>query len=71
MAYHLTKEVAFKENLMSMAFGNVHIQMDHEMEFIMDALLLDSTLEKTTSLPAAGTYQIQIKAATFRSNGVF
>jgi len=68
-AYHLTKEVAFTENLMSMAFGNVHIQMDHEMEFMIEALLIDYTLQNTTTIPPAGTYQIQIKGATFRSNG--
>lgn len=69
-AYHLTKEVAFTENLMSMAFGNVHVQMDHEMEFAMEALLLDSTLKNTTSIPPAGAYNIQIKGATFRRSGV-
>ncbi len=68
-AFHLTKEVAFKENLMSLAFGNVHIQMDDEMGFVMNALLLDYKPESTGSIPPAGIHQIQIKGANFRRNG--
>lgn len=65
-AYHLTKEIAFTENLMTMAFGNVHVQMDDQMSFVMKGLLLDAMLDANVLIPPAGTYQIQIKGAGFR-----
>jgi Holliday junction resolvase len=67
-AYHLTKGTAFTENLMSMAFGNVHVQMDDEMTFVMKGLLVDHKLKSAAEIPSAGTYQIQIKGAAFRRN---
>lgn len=63
--FHLDYDVALKENLMSLLFGNRWIKVNDEASFRIDAKVIDATLDPSEKLFDEGEYTFQIESAGF------
>lgn len=64
-AYHLDHEIALKENLMSLLFGNRWIKVNDEASFRIVAKVIDAILDPSEELFEEGSYTFQIESAGF------
>lgn len=68
--YRLSLETAISQDLFSVLFRNLRIQMNHALEFILDFNILDDAPGEPTDLLPEGTFTFQISKAGFYRNGV-
>lgn len=69
-AFHLTLGKAIREDLLSVLFRNLRIQMNPEVEFILDADILNEVVGGTDTLLPDGPFHIKIINAGFYRGGI-